>query len=295
MRIRLGEVKGLLDETEVSSPLWFVYNNYTVIGGQITEDLESDWREQYTPLQEPNLFLSFARLAARGQPSQHSVLNWTHGYGLLRTPKIGIETFRAEAREAYRALSLLEQIRGGDTVTLRSRLSYRQKDPLSNRQIHLDDEDIGIAQHREHNPRRTYWESVTRDGKQVDVLRHVDDASVDLYIYPTTDDDMVLAYAVWGLEHIVTNKLVSVRRVFGAGDDEHPYPLAEWRPKLADYCPDLMTALWYQFAKIVEERRPIKRCVICGNPFTSRRSTRETCSDACRQAKSRRNRRTRTH
>ena len=40
---------------------------------------------------------------------------------------------------------------------------------------------------------------------------------VDSYIYPEADDDMILFYSVRGLEHIVTEKLGSIRRVVGGG------------------------------------------------------------------------------
>ena len=71
------------------------------------------------------------------------------------------------------------------------------------------------------------------------------------------------------------------------GDDEHPCPLAEWRPQLVDYCPDLLSALWYQFAVVVAERRPIKRCVMCNAPFVPQRTTKKTCGKACQKRKER--------
>jgi hypothetical protein len=143
--------------------------------------------------------------------------------------------FRDASKEAHRARSLLEQIRGRDVAALRSRLSYRD------RQVLLDGKDIGVLRYQEPNPERTRWKTVRRRGRQVRVLHFVE--GVDSYIYPEADDAMILLYSVVGLEHIVTEKLGSIRRVFGTGDDEHPRPLAEWRPQLADYCPDLLSAL----------------------------------------------------
>lgn len=301
MRVRPGEVRLLVGGPEASSPGVFVYHHYTSIGGRIRPDVEPEVRgrdvpplvrKQYEPLREPKLFTSFARLAARGKPSPESALRWTHDYGLLLRGEVGVEEFRDASGEAYRALSLLERIRDGDVAALRSRLSHKivgRKGRKRELRVHLDGRDIGVPQYREINPERSRWETVERKRGPTQELRHVE--GVEPYVYPEADDEAILYYSVRGLEHIVAGKLERVRKVFGAGDDEHPRPLAEWRPQLADHCPDLLTALWYQFAQVVQERRPIKRCEFCGEPFTPLRSTGKTCKEACRQAKSRQNRR----
>lgn len=277
-----------MDGSESSSPKWFVNTRPRIYRGWIAPTADPDsgcmeWSRQYDPLLESNLFLSFAGLAANGEPSESSALGWIEKYGLLRSNGISTREFQTASQEAYHALKLLEQLRSGDVAVLRSRIDFKDQRVL------LDGKDIGIPQLREFNPQKSRWETVLSGDRRVRVLRHVD--GIETYIYPEADDEAILLYSVRGLENIVTEKLENVRRMFGTGDDEHPRPLAEWRPQLVDHCPDLLTALWYQFAVMVAERRPMKRCVICGKPFEPRRSTKKTCGDACRQAKSRQNRR----
>jgi hypothetical protein len=290
-RVSKDEVRLLVEGIEASTPSWFVHNLYTDAGGMIRPEVEPEWHElgvttpglrrQYAPLQEPELFTSFARLAARGKPSQGRVLEWTHRYGLLRMEEIAVAEFQDASVEAYQAISLFEQIGGGSVAELRARLSYRDQ------QVLLDGEYIGVLRYQEPNPERTRWKTVHRGDRQVEVWHFVE--GVGSYIYPEADDEMILSYATWGLERLVLKNLKSVEKEFGYGDDGHPRPLAEWRPRLVDHCPDLLTALWYQFAQIVEDRRPVKHCEMCGGLFVPRRSTKKVCGKACQKKKERRN------
>lgn len=122
-------------------------------------------RYRYPSLTDPGLFLSFARLAAYGDPSENRILTWVRKHGLLRkaSPKsifweleedveqevgrsvgrevltlkahqvnqapMSVKEFREETRHAHMCLRVLESIRSNDIDSLRSRISLRQIDP----------------------------------------------------------------------------------------------------------------------------------------------------------------------
>jgi predicted nucleic acid-binding Zn ribbon protein len=90
----------------------------------------------------------------------------------------------------------------------------------------------------------------------------------------------------------VESKMKDIRLAF-THDFVHPRPFSTYRPRLVASCPDLYSALYYQLACLIEDKRPWMNCVICGLPVPRTRSNRETCSAACRKAKSRRSKATR--
>jgi hypothetical protein len=277
VRIANKEVRGLIGPVEaVQAGLWFRAERYRTYRGEIHPD---GWRVGTTmPLADSDLFLSFARLGAHGDPTEVSVMSWIRKHGLLKlrdpecwkrledgTPnqaRMKIEEFRAEVREAYDALTLFEQIRSKDTDALRGR--------------------VGLA--REGSARAR----VTIDG----VLTRVDTLADE-----ELSDEDVLSLAVEVLEEIVEQKIrhYGVTLVFSVNDD-HPRPLSprgkygvtSYRPELTLKCLNLGSALWYQFGALISDKRPLLNCEECGLPFVSRRDAK-TCSDACRKARSRRN------
>src|SRR5215208_6131558 len=60
---------------------WSVCDSYRLANGWICE--AGVRRTPYAPLRQPDLFLSFARLRARGEPSEASIMRWVSKYGLL--------------------------------------------------------------------------------------------------------------------------------------------------------------------------------------------------------------------
>lgn len=259
MQLRRGEVRALEADADASAG-WRVYE-YRVHAGWIEADEDKDWRS-YRPLAEPMLFASFARLASHGRPSEESVLAWTRRYGLLwQEPeplRVRLEDFRDAAVEARGALDLLEAVRARDLSAIRPRLELRD------------------------NPGPDGVVEVLIDGKLQGAFRSPGWRN-------KRHDAPVLTFVVRALEATVSGNLSRLQRRFttASADFEHPGPLGAWRPRLEDHCPDLFTALWYQFARIMEERRPVRRCSQCGEPFLPLRSTKKTCSAACRKARSR--------
>jgi hypothetical protein len=105
-------------------------------------------------------------------------------------------------------------------------------------------------------------------------------------------DDVVHEWAANALEYLVEQKLDKMGMIF-TPDTRHPRPTStilgevSYRPRLTPRCPDLETALWFQFASLIGDKRPLGECSECGETFVGAQR-RKTCSDRCRQRRSRR-------
>jgi hypothetical protein len=83
MRVSEKEVERLFNFDEAADVcIWFVARRYRLIQGLIYPDGPGVGITQ--PLSYRNLFLSVARLAAHGQPSERRIKSWVHQHGLLR-------------------------------------------------------------------------------------------------------------------------------------------------------------------------------------------------------------------
>jgi hypothetical protein len=285
MRVSEREVEKLFNPDEAADVcIWFVARRYCLIQGLIYPDGPGLTISQ--PLSHRNLFLSFARLAAHGRPSERRILAWVHQHGLLRRQDyerfrhvrdrngerqvnhetITVEDFRNETRKAYGALTLFQDIRSENYQALRRRL---RSEELHNRhtdgndwleyRAYLDNEPI---------PNEERW---PLNGE-----------------YP---DSVALKVATAGLEYIVEQQLSDVHLHF-VKDVWHPRSYSylidvPYRPRLSPRCPDLHSALWYQFAALISDKHPWENCIICGMPFPQTRSDREVCGGACQKKKER--------
>jgi hypothetical protein len=280
MRISQKEMRGLIGPVEaVHTSIWFVAEHYRLFRGLIYPD--GHYARRTMPLSDPDLFLSFARLGAHGDPLERSVLSWISEHGLLtlkdsdrwvsakdetiNQAPMTLGQFRTEVRKAYDALTILQQIRGKDCDALRDRIE-RERTSLGSL------------------PPNHTWTTI--DGRfTLDRL-----ADGDLL------DEDVLSLAVTALEFDVEQEIndFGIKLVFAENDD-HPRPLSprggydftSYRPQLTVRCSNLGSALWYQFGALISDKRPLLNCENCGLPFVARRHAK-TCSTACRKAKSRR-------
>jgi hypothetical protein len=274
MKIRRRETEGLISFYEAVFALrWPVAEHYRVWDGL----LYADGGYKYTstkPLAESDLFLSFARLGARGNPSERTIVDWVTEHGLLTRGQAGqgneddlgapitLEEFRAEVRDAYSALTLLEALRGQDVPRIRARIdrerSINPKPGELNSSGHVLVDGVAIP-----------W--------VVDANQELSDDNV-LHI-----GEVALKYFVdWELDRGVRLRLSVVR------DYKSPRPLYHGsRPRLVPYCRDLLGALWLQCGLLVEDSRPWRNCEVCGGLFLATQINKVICGPTCRKRKSR--------
>jgi hypothetical protein len=286
------EVRGLIGPVEsVEISQWFVAEQgYEIREGSIHP--RGSGRKRTQPLADPDLFLSFARLGARGAPSDESIRSWVDKYGLLKRKdpdclysrfgdgtlnqaRITLREFKAEVRRAHDALTLLQQVRNQEYDKLRERIGRQP--------IYYLNSPAGYPR----KDGRSRFATVILDGQEVPVVRVLADGELS--------DEDTLAAAVRSLEYLVE------LRMFGAGvmlaftaDFDHPRPLAPssrgfpaYRPRLTPRCPDLDGALWFQFAALMEDRRPWRNCEGCGHLFIATRPDKRVCKPTCRSKKKR--------
>ncbi len=298
MRVAKREMARLLSyEESVEVSLWFVANDYRIYRGHIHPYHSGEKPPKWSlPLSDPELFLGFARLGAGGDLredqiplSEDQILNWVREHGLLRRKNadydrraedgepnqapMRLDDFRSEVRLAYRMLRLLEQTRSGDYEALRARIG-RERIHRRNSSGYHGGKRVETA--------RAF---ITVDGKQTPLHVLADEEPSDV---------VVNEWATQALEYLVEEKISRVRAAF-VHNTSHQRPLSTilgevpYRPRVTLRCPDLESAVWFQFAALIEDKKRLQYCEVCGQLFTYRSSKKKTCSDRCRKAKSRKN------
>jgi hypothetical protein len=291
------EMVGLLSaETAKEVCLWFRARAYQIVGETIWPSPLGERGPKWVyPLTNPDLFLSFTRLGQGGTPFEEQVLGWVRENGLLRRKEqdyshrtisqrtadgevnhqpMTLNEFRHEVGLANNMLALLKQIRGGDYKRLRTRISCEP--------IYLRDpeKDSGYYSGK---GRKTAAALLVVDGikTQVNVLAE-----------ESPSDAMVHEWATEALEYFVEQKLTRIEMIFEK-DTQHPRPTSTilgevpYRPRLTPRCPDLETALWFQFASLIGDKRPLRECSECNDTFVGAERAK-TCSARCRQRRKRR-------
>jgi hypothetical protein len=292
------EMAGLLsDETAIDICWWFRASDYQILGETLYPRHPRERRTKWVcPLTNSDLFLSFARLGGKGKPFEGQVLDWVRENGLLRRKDYSDDShrtlshrtedgainqqpmtladFRSEVVRANNALTLLKQIRGGNYERLRARI---KPEP-----IYVPDPERDSG----------YYGSKGREtGK---ALLVVDGIETQAYV-PADEpasDEAVHEWATQALEYLVEQKLTRMGHIF-TQDTAHPRPLSTilgevpYRPRLTPRCPDLETALWFQFASLIGDKRPLRECSECDETFVGPERAK-TCSARCRKRRSRR-------
>jgi hypothetical protein len=185
---------------------------------------------------------------------------------------LSLDDFRFDVRQAYRALRLLEQIRSGNHEALGARI-HRERIYETNSSGYHGGKSVETAR---------AW--ITLDGKLTPLHVLADEEPSDVNVNE---------WATSALVYLVEQKISRVRAAF-VHNTSHKCPLSTifsevpYRPRLTLRCPDLESALWFQFAGLIEDKRRLRYCTVCGQLFTYRSSKKKTCSDRCRKAKSRR-------
>lgn len=260
-RVRKREMEPVLGLEEVlHAGSWPVAADYKLINGKIHP---YGCRAYGRPLKDPELFLSFARTASRGRPSDKAILGWVREHGLLRRrdpdqeplvlPKgemnqepMKPEEFRAEAQHAYELLRTFELHRSGDAPTLRARIQLQL----------LPGEEEGDLR----------WAEVLFDGTLTGSIIAEDE---------TLTDGEVLDEALAAVKKRIDPYIADVRLAFGIDGT------------LALRAPDLLSAMYWQFASLVDGKHQLAVCAGCGQPFVKTQRNKEVCKPGCRTAKKR--------
>ncbi len=177
--------------------------------------------------------------------------------GEVNQKPTSVEEIAKEIRRAYQLLRIFELHRSDDAAKLRARMSLRR---LHSKGV------PGPAEAAEYllldgelipHP----W-SPQRD--QVIVVRGKD-----------LTDEIILAASKQFVQAAIEPYIADVYPVFGI------------RERLNLRCPDLITAMYFQFAALVDGKRPSAICKGCGKIFPQRRRDQKVCNATCRSRKHR--------
>ena len=214
------------------------------------------------PLESNDLFMSFAKLAAYGEPSEARIGRWVARFGLpikeapkrYRDPRsMEVKEFREEAGYAHDLLDVYLKIRDEDAAGIMAKV----KGPVSR----LDRE---FSDAFKENQRR--W--LLHPGPRTD--RGLPDGMT----FRDFRDLLIIVAARLAVGDIVT-KLVSDIRLRVGVEDTQGFA-SSWQ------CDDLLSALYLQFYQLITKSRPLRYCENCGQPFELTRSNRRFCTDTCR-------------
>jgi hypothetical protein len=288
-KLRKTEFSGLLSPREFNTDrvrMWAKSERYKVAGGWIYPEGN---RTGFTfPLSDPGLFLSFARLGARGEPSERSIQRWVSEHGLLRgkdsfwdswpdewlkvsftqeeadqviegrikEDPMKLKEFRTQVRFANQLLNLYADVRTQNLPAIRGMFTA-PPDPRFAQQTPID------------RYLENAWNSPL-GGKHEVALAQKGIQSLPEYY----------GRAVNLLKSSVSYAVRSVRLSLTDGD------LIERPPTLSRIltCPDLLSAMYLQFYLLVTNHKPMRRCEnpACRLPFLLTRKDRYYCNASCR-------------
>jgi len=296
-RVRRREMEALFDQKEAQAGgAWPVALDYRIVDGTIypvdhpgdlpdpppgCSVVPSPW---VAPLAEPAAFLQFARLASHGEPSVDRIKGWLRRYGLIhrREPEsplpnvmledetgrayvglnqrpITVGAFRKEAREAYLLLRLYEMLRGGEWPALRERLKEDSPEPY--RASYPARPHGPFVQEVHFGQLSLFYEGEMFGGHDVRAI---------------FESDHLMECCWWALGENIDRRTEGVK-----------HNLSLPAGGFVVNCPDLLSALYWQFACLVAGKRRVGVCDVCGVLFEQRRRDRRTCSNTCRSQKSR--------
>ena len=274
IRTSREEFEGLFDLGQSLPVLsWPLHREYWIGGGRIYGE-GSDGRA-YQPLEDPDLFRSFIRLAARGQPSETSILRWVEKHGLLRRgdesegvnqEPMSVDAFREEVRCARQLAGLFTEIRQENCPAIWARLT-------------------GEGEHRESRLHSNVVDSYFATFQEAATFRRP---------LEPPDHEAHLHHAVGAFEYLLSQLIsdVSLRptshHILYDGETVrlHRHLGGTYKPVLSWRCPDLRSAIYLQLALVTTSSKPVRLCKRqgCGLPFVATRKDKVYCNDSCRSA-----------
>ena len=292
---------------------WPVAESYRIHHGSIYADNpEPIWMKDFEKSLEtdqffanPDLFLSFARLGARGEPSEKSILQWVAKHGLLERANekdgalrrdtrrndivvdqapITVARFRAEVLCAYQLLTLYTDIQEENVGALEAHIygsdgtrhssSYWPNTPSTELEDFFTTNRDIYAEARE--GMRLIYESRT------EAIGSEEAEGLNLKNWDPWA-------ALWAVHNVVENRIADVRLSF---DKSYLGPLFLFSPRSTSdykvprswYCPDLLSTMYLQFYLVITDFEPLRRCQnpACGLPFPATRKNKRFCNATCR-------------
>ena len=293
MKIDKRDVAWLLEGFSKPSfiGLWPVAKSYKILSGVIyADDPRHELLRDLDAFGDSDLFFSFARLGARGEPSESSILHWVSEHGLLRRENekhggllarevnqasITMEEFRAEVLCACQLLNLHMDIREENFAALQAKIyGMDEKRHLSSYWPHTPPTDLEeyFANRRDTCSKARDALGLLHEGSPFDEPEWTSVERWDVFV------------ALGALQEIVKDRLADVRLDF----DHHwtgTQPLrSDYRIRRSWDCPDLCSAMYLQFYLVITDFEPMRRCQnpACVLPFPATRKNRRFCNATCR-------------
>jgi hypothetical protein len=263
-------VERIVDREEFHiRPKWPVAEEYEIDGSRTVVVKKTGDYAVTTPLEDPDLFLSFARLGARGRPSDESILRWVSEHGLLTLEDEGKHSVSYPWEQLKQAPISLDDF---VAEVLRARSALNLYTTLNERSV----KDLKQMIH-----------SISEDYRQMKPLSEMDE-----YFYekwrgipdePSWTDGTLQFMAIIKLEVFVMSRLANVRPAFWSEILPETPPNA-YKPVPSWHCPDLLSALYQQLFLWMTSSLPMRRCAnpACGTPFPVTRKDKRVCSPTCR-------------
>jgi hypothetical protein len=270
--------------------MWATTPPYTVLDGFIIAPTQQKAHVTF-PLSDRNLFLSFARLGAHGEPSEANILKWVNEHGLLRgrdelrqsdfayavafgsvlEPRERIEQapitlsdFRREVRCANQLLRLYADVRSRNYDAIAERfLGLSPPRALEESTIVEKFVERWRSGPVHHSVKWMLDQRMTTRRREGEFL--IGDAKAVLY--------GSLAYTVRDIRLTLTGLRIPGEQ----GEDTSLARRTMW-------CPDLLSAIYLQFYLFVTDNKPVRHCEnpACGMPVPITRTDRRFCNATCR-------------
>ena len=322
MRSDKAETVGLFESGEAREIfMWPRAERYRIVQGVIYADRERLAEDdpydengkprrylnftRWSPLSDPQLFKSFARLASHNGPSDKRILKWVHEHGLLHRENttlsgdafmsnggvnqapMAVFDFRAEVYFLRALLKLYVQIRERRTKEIEHRISNPTSPVDEALALGFDIRAAFAFPNRLIDPRgMKYLQALSRMAfsRAPDVtLLHADEVLCDLVskklegIRPRLTPGFALpreASSITG-KQLLSLPEDEAKKMFD--------PPKTYRLQPSWSCSDLLGAIYLQFYLWVSGNKPVRICENerCRMPFPLTRKDKRFCSDAC--------------
>jgi hypothetical protein len=244
------------------------HEGYWIAEGKIVKVYSRLWVNNPSPLVERDFFVSFARLGARGDPTEAKIKKWVSKYGL---PEVKVR----RGSDDYERVQVGSQTRRQASMTV---TEFKHQVQNARQFLFLYAE---IARHETDKIRSRIDEPKSR--LDWEVRRK----------FKSPDQRVLTATSVEGGWRMDKRALCAALPVLVENVREY-VPDLRIRPEVflddvwqSYECPNLLSALYLQFWLMILNRLPMRYCDYekCSTPFPCGRSDNEICSATCRSNK----------